>query len=66
MNYNGLNTSSKKGVETIMKTTISLYGKGNEVVSWCMIMFYSKQQLLLYVMSWMMHVAPYLGKSNEL
>jgi hypothetical protein len=30
--YNGLNTSSRKGIEMRMKTTISLYGKGNEVV----------------------------------
>jgi hypothetical protein len=28
MNYNGLNISSKKGVETIMKTTISFMGRG--------------------------------------
>jgi hypothetical protein len=32
MGYNGLNISSKKGVEMRMKTTISLYGKGNEGV----------------------------------
>jgi hypothetical protein len=43
MSYSGLNTSSKKGVETIMKTTISLYGKGNEIISWCMIMFSFEQ-----------------------
>jgi len=30
--YNGLSTSSRKGIEMRMKTTISLYGKGNEVV----------------------------------
>ncbi len=33
--YN-LNIKSKKRAETIMKTTINLYGKGIEVVSWCM------------------------------
>jgi hypothetical protein len=31
--YSGLNTSSKKGVETWMKTTISFYDKGDEVVT---------------------------------
>ncbi len=31
--YNGLNTRSKKGVETRMKTTIIHYGKGNEIIS---------------------------------
>jgi hypothetical protein len=35
MNYNDLNTSSKKGIKMKMKTSISLYGKGNEIVSWC-------------------------------
>jgi hypothetical protein len=33
MNYNDLNTSSKKGIKMKMKTSISLYGKGNEIVS---------------------------------
>jgi hypothetical protein len=31
--YNGLNTKSKKGAQTRMKTTINLYGKGIEVIS---------------------------------
>jgi hypothetical protein len=30
--YSGMNTS-KKGIESIMKTIISLYGKGNEIIS---------------------------------
>jgi hypothetical protein len=30
--YNGMNTSSEKGVKSRIKTTINLYGKGNEVV----------------------------------
>jgi len=32
LGYSGLNISSKKGVETKMKTTVSFYGKGNEGV----------------------------------
>jgi hypothetical protein len=31
--YSGLNTSSKKGVKTRMKTTISFYDKKDEVVT---------------------------------
>jgi hypothetical protein len=30
--YNGMSTSSEKGVETRIKIIINLYGKGNEVV----------------------------------
>jgi hypothetical protein len=33
MGYSGLSTRSKKGVEMRMKTTISFYGHGDEVVS---------------------------------
>jgi hypothetical protein len=35
MGYSGFSPSSKKGVEMIMKTTISLYGKGNKVIFGC-------------------------------
>jgi hypothetical protein len=31
--YNDLNTRSKKGVKMRMKTTLSFYDKGNEVIS---------------------------------
>ncbi len=30
--YNGMSTS-KKGIETKMKTIVSLYGKGKEIIS---------------------------------
>jgi hypothetical protein len=36
-----LSTRSKKGVEMRMKTTISFYGHGDEVVSWCMFCIWS-------------------------
>lgn len=34
MNYNDLNTTNIKGIKTKMKTTISLYGKGIEIISY--------------------------------
>jgi hypothetical protein len=35
MGYSGLNTRNKKEIEPKMKTTICLYGKGNEIGSQC-------------------------------
>jgi len=58
----GLSTIVQKGIKMRMKTIISLYDKGNEIVSWCMlhmIVFSPKQQLLL-------HAIPYLGELNQL
>jgi hypothetical protein len=49
MGFSGLNTRSKKGVEMIMKTTISLYGHGNEVVSWCAFCIWSWISFLKWI-----------------
>jgi hypothetical protein len=34
VNYFSMYTRSKKGIKTKMATTIGLYGKGNEIISW--------------------------------
>jgi hypothetical protein len=44
-----LSTRSKKGVEMRMKTTISLYGHGNEVVSWCTFCIWSWMFFLKWI-----------------
>jgi hypothetical protein len=62
MSYNGLNTRNKKGVKMKMKTTISFYGKGIEIVFQCA--FHKCR--CMHVLSWTMHVVPYLRRSNRL
>ncbi len=71
--HNGLQLwikKSSKGVETKVKTTISIYGNGNEVIFlMCaphMIMFFPKQQLSLHMLSWMMHSIPNIGGLDQL
>jgi hypothetical protein len=71
MGYSDLNTRSKKGVEMIMKTTISFYGKGIEIVFQCA--FHIQLCLppsgnchCMHVLFWTMHVVPYLGRSTRL
>jgi hypothetical protein len=31
----GMYIRSKKGIKMRMETTVGLYGKGNEIISWC-------------------------------
>jgi hypothetical protein len=35
--YIGMYTRNKKGIETRMETTIGHYGKGNEIISQCLL-----------------------------
>jgi hypothetical protein len=34
VNYTSMYTRSQKGIKTRMETTVGLYGKGNEIISW--------------------------------
>ncbi len=35
VNYTCMYTRSQKGIKMRMETTVGLYGKGNEIISWC-------------------------------
>jgi hypothetical protein len=35
--YIGMYTRNKKGIKIRIKTIIGLYGKGNEIISWCLL-----------------------------
>jgi hypothetical protein len=49
MGYSGLSTRSKKIVEMKMKTTISFYGHGNQVASWCRFCIWSWMSFLKWI-----------------
>jgi hypothetical protein len=71
MGYSGLNRRRKQGVEIKMKITISFYGKRIEIVFQCAFHIRlcfppSNNCHCMHLMSWTMHVVPYMGTPNRL
>ncbi len=67
--YIGMYTRSQKGIKMRMETTISLYGNGNEITSWCLLCVglcvVLSSKLLLHALLSSKHTAPNLYKSNQ-
>jgi hypothetical protein len=61
--YIGMYTRSKKGMKMRMETTIGLYGKGNKIISLCLLCF--EWQLLIHVLLLSKHTLPNLYELDQ-